>query len=161
MSERCIRISLRDQRLDLLEDDAVLKSFPISTSKFGAGEVNGSFRTPRGRHVVRAMIGSGQPEGSVFQGRRLTGERYSPELARQYPERDWILTRILWLSGTEPGANRRGQVDSMRRYIYIHGTPASEPVGTPASLGCIRMRNADVIELFDLVAPGTVVEIEE
>lgn len=94
-------------------------------------------------------------------GRRPTGEVWTPELAVRYPERDWILTRILWLSGTEVGRNRMGNVDSMRRYIYIHGTPASEPMGVPASHGCIRMTNEDVVTLFDKVPAGTLVDIEE
>ena len=115
----------------------------------------------RGKHVVRAKIGDGQPEGDVFRASRSTGEIYSAELAREHPGRDWVLTRILWLSGTEVGKNRLGSVDSMRRYIYIHGTPYSDKLGEPASLGCIRMGNDDVVELFDLVPLGTVVEIED
>ena len=161
MSERTIRVSLEDQRLDLLEDGSLLKTYPVSTSKRGAGEDTDSFRTPRGRHVIRAKIGDGEPAGAVFEGRRQTGEIYSDELAAQSPDRDWVLSRILWLSGTELGKNRLGTVDSMRRYIYIHGTPEAQKLGTPASLGCIRMSNADVIELFDLVMTGTVVDIEE
>ena len=115
--------------------------------------------TPRGRHRIRACIGQGQSPGAVFVGRRATGEIYSEELARQYPGRDWILSRILWLCGEQPGYNRHGRVDSMRRYIYIHGTPDSEPVGVPRSHGCVRMRNAHVIELFELVGPGCRVDI--
>jgi lipoprotein-anchoring transpeptidase ErfK/SrfK len=160
MSVRRILISLSDQRLELWEDEVVVRSFPVSTSRHGAGERNGSFQTPRGRHVIRAKIGAGQPAGAVFSARRPTGEVYSPELARQHPGRDWILTRILWLSGTEPGGNRLGAVDTMRRFIYIHGAPDSEPLGEPRSQGCIRMSNRDVTELFDLVAAGTIVEIE-
>ena len=113
----------------------------------------------RGRHVIRARIGAGQPLGAAFRGRRPTGEVWSPEMAAAQPERDWILTRILWLSGREPGRNRWGDVDSMRRYIYIHGTPDTEPMGVPLSIGCVRMRNRDVVELFDLVPAGTPVEI--
>ena len=161
MGERTIRVSLEDQRLDLLEDGGLLKTYLVSTSKRGAGEATDSFQTPRGRHVIRAKIGQGEPPGTVFKGRRQTGEIYSEKLAAQSPERDWVLSRILWLSGTELGRNRLGTVDSMRRYIYIHGTPEAEKLGTPASLGCIRMSNADVIELFDLVEPGTVVDIED
>ena len=131
----------------------------MSTSKHGAGELHGSRQTPRGRHVIRAKIGSGAPANAVFRGRRPTGEIYSPELKVQFPERDWILTRILWLSGTETGRNRLGNVDTMRRYIYIHGMPDSEPLGVPGSIGCIRMRNGDIVELFDLVPAGTTVEI--
>ncbi|MBN1239989.1 MAG: L,D-transpeptidase, partial [Gammaproteobacteria bacterium] len=141
-------------------EGGVERSFAVSTSKHGAGEIEGSHRTPRGRHVVRARIGAGAPLGAVFRGRRPTGEIYSPELAAAQPGRDWILTRILWLSGTEVGRNRLGPVDTMRRYIYIHGAPDTEPMGVPGSIGCIRMRNAEIVELFDLVPAGTVVEID-
>jgi hypothetical protein len=108
---------------------------------------------------VRAKIGAGAAPNTVFVGRRVTGEVWSPKLAEQHPGRDWILTRILWLSGCEPGFNRLGDVDTMRRYIYIHGCPDMLPMGVPGSIGCVRMRNADIIELFDLVAPRTPVEI--
>lgn len=161
MSKRLLRISLSAQRLDLVDGRSVVKRYSVSTSKHGAGEQAGSFKTPRGRHVVRAKIGAGQPLGAVFVGRRPTGEIHSETLARAQPNRDWILSRILWLSGKETGKNRLGSVDSMRRYIYIHGTPDSEPRGEPRSIGCVRMSNADVIELFDLVAVGTRVEISE
>lgn len=154
-----IRIDLDAQRLTLLEGGAAAADYGISTSKHGAGERQSTFRTPRGRHVIRAKIGAGAAIGAVFRGRRPTGEIYSSELAAAHPERDWILTRILWLSGTERGRNRLGDVDTMRRYIYIHGMPDSEPLGVPASMGCVRMRNADIVELFDRVAVGTPVEI--
>jgi lipoprotein-anchoring transpeptidase ErfK/SrfK len=139
--------------------DQVERVYTISTSRFGTGEQNGSFMTPRGRHVIRAKIGAGQPLGAVLVGRRPTGEIYSESLAHAFPERDWVLTRILWLSGTEIGRNRLGDVDTMRRYIYIHGAPDSDPKGVPGSMGCIRMRNSDVVELFDAVSPGTIVMI--
>lgn len=158
MSRR-IAVDLAGQTLWLLGDGAVEREYLVSTSKHGAGEIEGSLRTPRGRHVVRAKIGAGCPLGTVFVGRRPTGEIYSEALARAHPARDWILTRILWLCGTEPGRNRFGAVDTMRRYIYIHGTPDSDRMGVPGSIGCIRMRNADIAALFDLVEPGTVVEI--
>jgi L,D-transpeptidase YbiS len=154
-----ITITLAAQRLDLLRDGTPWKSYSVSTSKHGAGELRGSLQTPRGRHVIRAKIGAGAPANAVFRGRRLTGEIYTPELKAQFPARDWILTRILWLSGTEVGRNRLGNVDTMRRYIYIHGMPDSEPLGVPGSIGCIRMRNGDLVELFDLVPAGTAVEI--
>ncbi len=155
-----IVVSLMDQVLQLVNSGVVLADYPISTSRYGPGEQQGSECTPRGRHIIRACIGSGLPEGAVFDARRSTGEIYSAELARQFPDRDWILTRILWLSGTEPGLNRSGKVDTMRRYIYIHGTPDSDPIGVPDSHGCIRMRNRAVIELFDMVGPGTLVDIK-
>lgn len=135
--------------------------YSVSTAKNGAGETEGSACTPRGLHVIRAKIGAGQKDGAVFVGRRPTGEVYSSQLAARHPERDWILSRILWLCGQEPGRNRYGQVDTMRRYIYIHGCPDECPIGVPASHGCIRMRNADIIELFDLVSAGTQVFIHE
>ena len=136
------------------------RSYAISTSKNGLGERNGSYCTPRGRHIVRAKIGAGQPLGAVFVRRRPTGEIWTPALHAAFPGRDWILTRILWLSGCEPGVNRLGDVDTMRRYIYIHGSPDSAELGKPGSIGCIRMRNADIAELFDLVPAYTTVEIK-
>lgn len=157
-----IQINIGKQVLDLLDDKgSIIKHYRISSAKNGVGEQNGSFCTPRGRHIVRAKVGSGLPANTVFVERRPTGETYSPELAQRHPKRDWILTRILWLSGCEPGYNRLGKVDTMRRAIYIHGTPDSVEMGTPGSHGCIRMRNRDVIELFDLVPIRTLVEIVE
>ena len=135
------------------------RTYSVSTAKKGPGERNGSLCTPRGRHIVRAKIGAGQPLNCVFVRRRPTGEVWTPELHERYPGRDWILTRILWLSGREPGRNRLGDVDTMRRYIYIHGSPDSAEMGKPGSIGCIRMRNRDIVELFDLVPPYTEVDI--
>lgn len=156
-----ILVDIGAQRLSLMQGHHVLSEYPVSTALAGAGEQSGSFCTPRGLHVIRACIGKGQPPGSVFTGRRPTGEIWSPALAGAQPDRDWILTRILWLSGCEYGFNRLGTVDTMRRYIYIHGTPDPEPMGIPASHGCIRMRNADILCLFDAVSPGTPVLITE
>jgi len=157
-----IAIDLQAQTLTLCSDAGdVLRRYAVSTAKNGAGERNGSFCTPRGRHIVRAKIGAGQPENTVFVRRRPTGELWSPALHAQYPERDWMLTRILWLSGCEPGRNRLGEVDTMRRYIYIHGAPEIAEMGTPGSIGCIRMRNADLVDLFDLVPPYTEVVISD
>lgn len=157
-----ILVFMSNQSL-LLQDDAggELRRYAVSTALRGAGEEAGSFRTPRGRHVIRARIGAGCPVNTVFVRRRPTGEIYSPELAAEFPGRDWILTRILWLSGCEVGFNRLGKRDTMRRYIYIHGTPDCESVGRALSHGCIRMHNADLLELFDQVAVGTEVEIVE
>lgn len=155
-----IVIDIPSQTLSLIGGDgACIRRYQVSTARNGAGELSGSHCTPRGRHIVRARIGAGAPLGAAFRGRRPTGEVWTPELAATHPARDWILTRILWLSGTEPGRNRLGEVDSMRRYIYIHGTPDTEPMGVPLSIGCVRMRNRDVAELFDLVPAGTKVEI--
>lgn len=134
--------------------------FPVSTASNGPGERMGSECTPKGRHIVRARIGEGQPVGSIFVGRRPTGERYHPRMRARYPGRDWILTRILWLSGLEPGRNRLGDVDTMRRFIYIHGCPEDVDLGTPGSHGCVRMRNTHVIALFDRVPTGTPVLLE-
>ncbi len=157
-----VKVYIETQMLELQDDDGqVLHCYLVSTASKGAGEASGSFCTPRGRHRIRAMIGAGCPVNSVFVGRRATGEIYTAELGEQFPQRDWILTRILWLSGCEPGFNRLGGNDTMRRYIYIHATPDSEPVGVARSHGCIRMRNADLLELFELVSVGTEVEIIE
>ena len=157
-----IRISIGRQTLTLLDGAGeVLRVYSVSTAAKGPGELSGSHCTPRGRHLVRARIGAGQPENTVFVARRPTGEIYSRQLGEQFPRRDWILTRILWLSGCEAGRNRLGEVDTMRRYVYIHGSPDSTPMGHPGSIGCIRMHNADIIELFDLVAPYTPVDITE
>ncbi len=156
-----IEISLSAQTLTLQDAAGRVMRYAVSTAHNGPGEIRDSGCTPRGRHVVRARIGAGKPPGTVFIGRRPTGELWTPELAAHHPDRDWILTRILWLSGCEPGFNRLGNCDSMQRYIYIHGTPDSEPMGIPRSHGCIRMRNADVIELFDKVPVGTPVTIIE
>ncbi len=155
-----LRVSIARQEICLFDDAGlVLRRYPASTASRGPGEEKGSLRTPRGKHLIRAKIGTGAPENTVFVSRRASGEIYSPELAAAFPERDWILTRILWLSGCEPGLNRLGTVDTMRRFIYIHGCPDTCPMGTPASHGCIRMRNADLIDLFDRIPPYTEVEI--
>ena len=155
-----IEIDIPGQSLRLFDAAGTLAaSYPVSTAANGAGELSGSYCTPRGRHVIRARIGDGQPVNAVFVKRRPTGEIYTPELGERYPQRDWILTRILWLSGCEPGFNRLGECDTMRRYIYIHGTPDEVVLGRPGSHGCVRMRNMDLLELFDQVAVGLVVDI--
>jgi len=154
-----IHIDGARQELELLDGERVLKRYSVSTAKNGFGEKNGSFCTPRGRHIVRAKIGKSQPLNAVFVRRRPTGELWSPELHARYPGRDWILTRILWLSGCERGKNRLGEVDTMRRYIYIHGSHDMAEMGKPGSIGCVRMRSEDIVELFDLVPPYTPVEI--
>jgi lipoprotein-anchoring transpeptidase ErfK/SrfK len=156
-----IKVSIGEQRLQLLEHERVVMDVGVATAANGPGEVMHSECTPRGRHRIRARIGDGCPENTVFIGRRPTGEIYSPALRAAHPGRDWILTRILWLCGEEPGRNRLGQVDSMRRYIYIHGCPDEDPMGIPSSHGCVKMRNSEVIELFDRVPAGTPVIIQE
>lgn len=155
-----IEISIPAQTLSLFDaKGGLIRLYEVSTGKNGAGEEKGSFCTPRGRHLIRAKIGAGQPMNTVFVRRRPTGETYTESLGVKFPGRDWILTRILWLCGREPGYNRFGSCDTMRRYIYIHGTPETTVLGRPGSRGCIRMHNADLIELFDRVEAGTAVEI--
>ncbi|MBQ0831596.1 MAG: L,D-transpeptidase [Marinobacter sp.] len=155
-----IDISLNDQTLALLDSSGgIVASYPVSTALNGVGEQHGSGCTPAGAHYIRAMLGAGLPANTVFRARRSTGEIYSPQLAARYPDRDWILSRILWLCGQEPGKNRGAGVDTFRRFIYIHGTPDTEPMGLALSHGCVRMRNDDVIELFDLAWPGMPVTI--
>lgn len=157
-----IHISIAEQTLTLFDGASqVLACYPVSTASRGVGEQRGSYCTPRGRHIVRARIGGGQAINTVFVARRPSGEVYSPQLAAAFPERDWILTRILWLSGCELARNRLGSVDTMRRYIYIHGCPDTAALGVPASHGCIRMRNEDIVELFDRVPVHTPVEISD
>ncbi len=157
-----IDVSIGKQTLRLSDASGkLLHAYAVSTAAKGAGEVSGSYCTPRGKHLVRAKIGAGLAENTILVGRRPNGEVYGRELAERFPTRDWILTRILWLSGCEPGRNRLGKVDTMRRYIYIHGSPDTTAMGRPGSHGCIRMRNADIIELFERVPPYTPVEISE
>ncbi|BCT67682.1 MULTISPECIES: L,D-transpeptidase [unclassified Nitrosospira] len=154
-------ISIPSQELDLwAENQNIIRKYQISSAVNGVGQEYGSFCTPLGKHIIRAKIGTSQPINTVFIRRRPTGEIYTPELGARYPGRDWILTRILWLSGCEPGFNRMGKVDTMRRYIYIHGSPDSAEMGKPGSIGCIRMHNRDLLELFDLVNAGTEVDIK-
>lgn len=155
-----IQISLPEQRLRLFENSQLIFTYPICSAKAGPGEEYASGCTPRGRHLIRAKIGAGAPVNSVFVGRRPTGEIFTPEDLESQPERDWILTRILWLSGLEPGFNRLGLCDTMRRYIYIHGSPDALMTPEPSSHGCIRMKSSDIIQLFDQVSLGTEVEIE-
>lgn len=155
-----VEVSIDDQVICLTYDNDV-KKYPISTSKLGIGQQKGSNKTPLGWHQIKAKIGAGATENTVFVGRRPTGEIYNSELARLHPDRDWILTRILWLGGCEIGRNRLGDVDTMQRYIYIHGTPDSEPMGRPESHGCIRMRNSDVITVFDEFEVGTPIWIQK
>lgn len=158
---KMLELSISDQTCKLTDGGNVLFESAVSTALNGAGELKNSGCTPRGLHTIRACIGAGQPENTVFVGRRATGEIYSDKLGQQFPERDWILTRILWLSGLELGKNRLANVDTMQRFIYIHGCPDSLPMGEPLSHGCIRMHNKDLLTLFDLVMPGMRVYIHE
>ena len=165
MSEVLIDVSLAAQQLTLYQaaegGNIVLHRFPVSTARNGAGEQEGSFCTPRGAHRIAQKIGDGAPRFAVFSAREATGEIWTPQLEAADPGRDWILSRILWLDGLEPGRNQGGNVDSHARYIYIHGTNEEDKIGTPVSHGCIRMRNDDVVALFDLVSVDTRVNIRE
>lgn len=156
-----IDIAIASQQLRLIENQQIIRTYPVSTAQKGLGELKGSYCTPRGWHKIRAKIGAGQPLNAVFIGRRATGEIYNDTLKQQHPERDWILTRILWLGGLEPGRNRYGNVDTAWRYIYLHGTPDERMNGLPESHGCIRMHNADIADLFDCVEAGVCVYIHE
>lgn len=154
-----LQVEVGAQRLRCIVADRVVAEYAVSTARNGTGQRQGSECTPLGAHIVRARIGAGLPPGAVLMARRPTGEIYSPALRTQFPERDWILTRIIWLGGLEPGVNRDGDVDTMRRYIYIHGAPDDATMGKPGSHGCIRMSNDDIIELFERVRVGTRVDI--
>jgi len=160
-ASRRIEILIAGQVLSLLVGEEVLAQYSVSTAANGPGEIQDSECTPRGHHVIHEKIGAACPFNTVFVSRQPTGEMYTPVLRAQFPGRDWILTRILWLRGTEPGRNLGGNIDSMSRYIYIHGAPEDVPMGRPGSRGCIRMRNQDVVDLFDRVAVGTAVIIDE
>jgi L,D-transpeptidase YbiS len=156
-----IEISLAQQTLRLLSVKGLLKEYPVSSAKNGAGEIMDSECTPRGRHIIAEKIGEDCAINSVFVGRQATGEIYEPILRDNYPERDWILTRILWLRGIEPGRNMDGNVDSYERYIYIHGAPDDVDMTICGSRGCVRLGNEDVIDLFNRVSEGTAVTINE
>lgn len=147
------------QTLELFDGNNNIASYQVSTASNGAGEANGSECTPRGKHIIRAKIGNNAVVNTVFRGRRPTGEFYSEALQQEFPDRDWILTRILWLSGKELNKNRLGNVDTMRRFIYIHGCPDSDVMGKPSSHGCIKMHNTEVVDLFNRIEVGTVVNI--
>ena len=151
-----IAISISNQSLELVDQNST-KIYKVSTSKIGLGEEKDSLRTPRGKHIIRAKIGDGEPSGMIFKARRPTGEIYREEIDSE--SEDWILTRILWLSGKELGKNRLGNVDTMQRYIYIHGVPDHYELGSPRSIGCINMYNSDILDLFDQVEVGTEVYI--
>ena len=157
-----INVHISTQTMMLHLDDGKQVSYQISTASNGTGQQEGSWQTPLGKHVIRAKIGDGLPMHAVFESRRFTGEIYSRQLRENYPGRsDWILSRILWLSGLEPGFNRLGNVDTMRRYIYIHGSPDSAIMGEPGSRGCIRMHGKDIIDLFGRIPVGTTIDILE
>lgn len=156
-----ITVNIPEQTMTVYDNDRIVRRYLVSTGLNGVGELINSEKTPRGLHVIRAKIGAGCPKNTVFVERRPTGEIFSPDLKLKFPHRDWILTRILWLSGLEVGKNRLGPVDTMRRYVYIHGSPDEAVMGKPGSRGCIRMHNPDVIELFDLINVGDQIFIDE
>lgn len=156
-----VEVDVSAQRLTLWQGEQPSWHCLVSTAEAGTGQTEDSGQTPLGWHVIRAAIGGDQPKGTVFRGRRPTGEVYSEALGAEHPGRDWILTRILWLSGLEPGFNRGGQVDTQRRYIYLHGTPPDQPMGVPASHGCIRLGDDDLLRLFDQAPPGTPVWLHD
>jgi lipoprotein-anchoring transpeptidase ErfK/SrfK len=155
-----VTVQIDHQTMLVMQKDNILRRYLVSTAKNGVGEKRGSEQTPRGAHIIRAKIGKDCPLNTVFVKRRPTGEIYEPSLRVTYPDRDWILTRIFWLSGLEKGKNRLGECDTMRRYIYIHGSPDDVVMGVPGSRGCIRMRNTDIIELFDMIPVGTLITIK-
>lgn len=159
-AKQFIFISSREQKMHCFEHDKHYKTYPVSTGKNGMGELEGSECTPRGWHRVHSRIGVEAEINSVFVSRQWTGEIYTAQLAANFPGRDWILTRILQLDGLEEGRNKGGKVDSLQRYIYIHGTPDTTELGIPGSRGCIRMNNLAVIELANWVAIDTPVCIE-
>ena len=154
-----LEVYLSRQKLVAAHGGKVLKTFPVSTSRFGAGNLLNSEKTPLGRHRIAQKIGAGAPVNTIFKNRVDTRSVSAVNLSDQPAVEDRITSRILWLEGLEPGVNRGKGVDSHRRQIYIHGTPDEGLIGRPASHGCIRMRNADVVQLFDWVEVGTVVTI--
>ncbi|HFD33426.1 MAG TPA: L,D-transpeptidase [Gammaproteobacteria bacterium] len=153
-SNKKIDIDISKQELSLIEEGILIACYPVSTAKKGTGTLNGSECTPLGLHIVETKIGADAKENAVFVGREETGEIFSDKLKKDNPDRDWILTRILWLSGLESGKNKGGEVDTMSRYIYIHGCPDSDSFTSPSSHGCVKMRNKDIIELFNQVDAG-------
>ncbi len=160
MVERVLIIDVQTQQLKCMIGEQIEQNYSIATALNGLGEIEGSECTPRGWHAIHERIGENGPIGSVYIGRKPTGEIYSKELAESHPGRDWILTRILWLTGLEEGKNLGGTVDTLRRYIYIHGCPDEIELGKPSSHGCVRMHSADIIDLFDRVIVGTKVLIK-
>ena len=156
-----LHVSITQQRMTAHSAGQQVSSHVISTALAGPGGQKNSGCTPRGKHYIRAKIGGGLPVNAVLKGRRWTGEVCTDQLYAENPQRDWILTRILWLSGCELGHNRLGNVDTFQRYIYIHGTPDLARLGQPVSHGCIRMDNHELVELFNQVVAGTVVYISD
>ncbi len=157
---KLIVVSIAQQTMACFEHDQCIASYRVSTGTNGAGELINSQCTPRGWHKVHSILGMQHDINSVFVARQWTGELYSAELAQNNPNRDWILTRILQLDGLEPGRNQGGTVDSLSRYIYIHGTPDSTQLGIPGSHGCVRMNNEDIVALAQWATTDTMVYIQ-
>jgi len=155
-----MQVSVAQQKLFLMNKKDTLRNYEISTSKYGLGSESGSHKTPLGLHRVVEKYGDGAPEGTIFKSRINTGRIAEIEMRPQTTKLDYVTTRILWLDGMEPGKNKGGNVDSYHRYIYIHGTHEEGLIGRPASKGCIRMRNNEVIELYELVPIGTTIRID-
>ncbi|KTD50991.1 L,D-transpeptidase [Legionella quateirensis] len=159
-NNKTLFISIAQQEMKGFENESLAFTYQVSTGKKGAGEIKNSECTPRGWHRVYSIIGLEHQINSVLVAREWTGEIYSEQLAEQFPDRDWILTRIIQLEGLEPGKNKGGNVDTLERFIYIHGTPDSTKLGTPGSHGCIRLNNRSVIDLANWVATDTLVYIQ-
>ncbi len=161
--DKHIIINIAKQSLSLYKHNIEICHYRVSTAKNGIGSQQDSGCTPLGQHIIAQKIGGHEPINAVFVGRVPTGEIYSAELGANHPERDWILTRILWLQGLEEGVNKgsndKGGCDTYQRYIYIHGTPDNEPMDLPLSHGCVRMRNQDIVELYDKIEEGIAVAI--
>ena len=154
-----IEVDISEQRLYLIKNNLIKASYPISTSKYGEGSIENSFKTPLGKHSIKEMIGAEAEINTIFTS-RINTKRYATIINQfEDTDNDYVTSRIIWLDGEEEGFNKGGNVDSFRRYIYIHGTHEEGLIGTKASHGCIRMFNYDVIELFNLVNIGTKVLI--
>lgn len=157
LSADLLYVSVRRQRLFHVRDGGLIAEYPIATASKGLGAKVDTYRTPTGLHRVSEKFGDDVPPLGILKDREFTGQFADPDFAGK--DNDWITSRILWLSGLEPGVNQGDDVDSHERFIYIHGTANEGSVGTPSSMGCIRMRNADVIELYEGVAVGTLVVV--
>lgn len=156
LSRFVLAANIAEQTVSLFEHNEFIKQFPCSTSRFGIGQTEGSNCTPLGLHRIAEKIGAGERPGTVFKSRKVIGHTSQPEFADAK-----ITTRILWLEGLDPGFNRGGNVDSHKRYIYIHGTADQDSIGKPTSCGCIHLADADLVSLFDLLPEGTLVWIFE
>ncbi len=160
-SDAIVIVDVSRQQLDYYRHGKWVQRYAVSTAEKGVGNAVDSFQTPLGLHYVARKIGAGEPINAIFRARQPTGERATVELAPRHLDEDLVTSRIIWLAGLEEGVNRGPGVDSFERYIYIHGTPEEGLIGQPASHGCIRMKNADIIELFDQLPERALVWIIE